>query len=274
MELPDLPKHSSLIEALRREVESSDWWRWLELGCSLAAGRGDEQSDVDVAVGHRLMNGPELEAAGNALVRGIGSPSGVLVHAEASWPEHIIRFAVEYETGVQLDLVLMPADHRPGLPDGSVAVVDKDGLLADVWTPPVAEATAEQARQWTMLGWWALSNVAKYVRRTSLFEAIDALTDARTQALRLFAVGRGIPYAAFGLTSLLDFEPFEVPDRLAVTYAGPSDPDAVLDAAWAVWDLLDAAASAAAAELDVDLTTAWADIARARLRAADSRTEA
>lgn len=174
--------------------------------------------------------------------------------------------------GVQLDLMLMPAERRPGLPQSSVALVDKDGLLADVWTPPVAEATADQAREWTMLGWWALSNVAKYVRRASLFEAVAALADARAHALRLFAVARGIPYPAFGLTSLLDFEPFELPDELRATYALPSQPDAVIDAAWAVSDLLGAGAADVGRKFGVDLATAWAGIARARLRAAGNQS--
>jgi hypothetical protein len=122
-----------------------------------------------------------------------------------------------------------------------------------------------------MLGWWALSNVAKYVQRSSLFEAVEALQEARTQALRLFAASREVPYPAFGLTSLLDFEPFQVPDRLGATYSTPSHAEDVLDAAWALVDLLTEAADDASDHLGVTLESPWADIATARLRTADRR---
>ncbi|MEL6985171.1 MAG: hypothetical protein AAFO29_22250, partial [Actinomycetota bacterium] len=63
---PDLPRHAEVIDALRREVETSDAWRWLELSCSLATGRGDGLSDIDVGVGH---DGPvdEVRSQGLAL---------------------------------------------------------------------------------------------------------------------------------------------------------------------------------------------------------------
>ena len=267
MRWPDLPAHSALIERLLEEVEAGEAWRWLDLCCSLASGRGDELSDIDVGVGHRV-DAEELGARGIELVEAVGANHGVLVHAEDRWPSGVLRFAVEYRSGVQLDLVAMPAEHRPGLPDASIALVDKDGDLGESWTPPVATATATQAREWIMLGWWAVSNIAKYLRRGSLFEAVEALRDARTQCLRLHAVGQGIPYPAFGLTSLLDYEPYEVPDQLAAAHAIPESPADVLKAAWAVVGLLDSSAEHAAAALDTDLSTPWAAVARVRLEAA------
>lgn len=259
-----------MVEELRREVASGDVWRWLELSCSLAAGRGDELSDIDVGVGH-VVSDDELSAEGTALVEAIGQPLDVLVHSEGSWPAGILRFAVEYDNGVQLDLVLMPVSRRPGLPEGSVALVDKDGALAEPWTPPVAAVTAREAREWTMLGWWALSDVAKYVRRSSLFEAVEALQAARTQALRLFAASREVPYPGFGLTSLLDFEPFQLPHQLDATYSTPSRAEDVLDAAWALVDLLADTSGSTSDRLGVTLETPWSEIARARLRTADPR---
>ena len=43
---------------------------------------------------------------------------------------------------------------------------------------------------------------------------------------RLWATGGGVPYPAFGLTSLLDFAPFQLPGALADTYAVPEHFDA------------------------------------------------
>ena len=88
----------------------------------------------------------------------------------------------------------MPADSRRGLPDRSIAVVDKDQRLADVITPPVRlPPSVEMAREWVVLGWWAIATADKYVRRRSLFEAVQAIDEARTHALRLWAAGRGVP---------------------------------------------------------------------------------
>jgi hypothetical protein len=268
--LSNLPAHSKLVDRLRQAVASNEKWRWLELSCSLAAERGDELSDVDVGIGH-ITTADQLVADGTALLEAVGKPLDVLAHSERSWPDGILRFAVEYDNGLQLDLVLMPASQRPGLPDGSVALVDKDGHLDQPWTPPVADATASDAREWTMLGWWALSNVAKYVARNSLFEAVQALHEARTQAVRLFAAGRGIPYPEFGLTSLLDFEPVQLPARLEETYATPSSAQRVLDAGWALVGLLAESSRSAGNRFDTSLDTPWAEIATTRLRTVDPR---
>lgn len=265
--VPDLPRHAEVIDALRREVETSGAWRWLELSCSLASGRGDDLSDVDVGIGHDLAV-DELRPSGLLLIEALGTPLDVLVHRQDSWPPGILRFAVEYASSVQLDLVIMPAGHRPGLPEGSIAVVDKDSRLSEAWTPPVATVEGEQAREWAMLGWWALSNTAKYVRRQSLFEAVESLSESRTQALRLFAAGRRVPYPSFGLTTLLNFEPFELPAQLEDTYSLPTDPGRIIAAAWAMADLLRSTSSAAGEALGQDLSTPWQAVAESRLQLA------
>ncbi len=255
-----------MLDALRREVEANDAWRWLELSCSLAADRGDALSDIDVGIGHGLPI-EDLRSRGLALVAAVGTPLDVLVHREDSWPPRILRFAVEYATGVQLDLVIMPVDQRPGLPDGSIALVDKDGWLSEPWTPPVATTNDDQVREWVMLGWWALSNIAKYVQRGSLFEAVESLREARTQVLRLFAVSRGVPYPSFGLTSLLDVEPFDVPGQLHETYSMPRDPADIIAAAWVIADLLTSTSRDAGDVLGEDLSTPWRAVAETRLQA-------
>lgn len=236
----DLPRHAAVIDALRGAVDASDAWRWLEVCCSLAAGRGDEWSDVDAGVGYGDAFDPaDLDTAGVELVHAAGEPVDVLAHVMPGWPPETRRFAVEYRNGVQLDLVLMPATRRVGLPTGAVAVVDKDGDLAEPWSPPVeGPPSPAEAREWLMLGWWAVSDVAKYARRGSLFEAVERLTEARQHALRLHAAAAGVPFPSFGLVSLLDFPPFELPPGLAATYATPTSVDEVLAAARAIADLL------------------------------------
>jgi hypothetical protein len=151
-----------------------------------------------------------------------------------------------------------------------VAVVDKDGRLAEPWQPPVEDQpTADVAREWLLLGWWALSDVGKHLGRSSLHEAVDRLAETRQQALRLHAVGEGTPFPSFGIVSLLDFPPYRLPDGLDATYALPTDRAAVLAAALAAADLLEGAAERAGQRLGVSLATPWADAARRRLLAVD-----
>lgn len=265
--LAHLPRHAALVERLRRAVEADDELRWFEIGCSIGRGTADELSDIDAAVGYAsALDDDQIEAAGTDLVARGGSFADILVHRDPAWPAGTSRFAVEYDDDVQLDLVLMPAARRPGLPDGSFAPVDKDGRLDGPWRPPVADPpSAETAREWTILAWWAVSDAAKYLRRGSWFEAEARIAAARGHALQLHAVARGVPYPAFGLVSLLDFPPFELPDRLGATYGDPTDPASVLAAAEAVADLLRTASTGAGLALGADLSTPCAAIAVRRL---------
>jgi hypothetical protein len=263
----DLPAHAELLDRLTAAIESDERWRWLEVGCSLAAGRADELSDIDAGAGYAGDLTPDqLNHVGLRLVQAGGPIVDHLVHSMPGSPPEVVRFAVEYQSGVQLDLVLAPAGSRLGLPDVSVAAIDKDDQLATKWTPPVAgPPSIDQAREWTMLGWWAVSDATKYIRRGSLFEAAERVAEVRTYALQLFATGRRIPYPSFGLTSLLDYPPFELPERLAGTYPSPADRADVVRSLGATVDLLASSSASAGEELGADLTTPWADLARARL---------
>ena len=104
-----------------------------------------------------------------------------------------------------------------------------------------------------MLGWWAVSDTAKYLHRHSLFEAADRIAAAREFSLRLHAAANQIPDPGYGLTSLLDHEPYELPADLADTYCRPDDPAAVVVAAQAVAALLHACATRAQATIGTDL---------------------
>jgi len=271
-----LPRHAAVVRRLAAAVHGNERLRWLELCCSLAAGRADELSDVDAGVGYEAdLSEAELEAEGMALVQAAGEADDglgvldVLVHVLPGWPpETTRRFAVEYGSGVQLDLVLLPAGRRQGLPEGALAVVDKDGRLVQPWRPRVADPPdAGQAREWAMFAWWALSDAAKYLRRGSPYEAAERVAEARTQALRLVAVARRVAYPSFGLPSLLDADPPALPDGLAGTYGLPADPASLRAAALATAALLRNAAAGAGEVLGADLDTVWAAKADARLAA-------
>ncbi len=264
-----LARHRDLIDTLTRLVADDEEFRWFEVGCSLGAGRADQHSDIDAGVGYR-GDGTNVEALGRRLVSNAGAIVDLLIHRMAGRDPGSIRCAVEYASGVQLDLVVMPASHSLGLPDETIAVVDKDGTLATPWTPDVAgPPSAREAREWAYLAWWALSDVAKYVSRGSLFEALDRLAAARGFVLRLVAVGSETRYPSFGLTSILDFRPGALPATLAATYCR-AEATAVVDAAEATADLLTEATAEAAAALGETIDVPSAVLSRARLERASA----
>lgn len=214
---------------MRDAVELEPRLRWFDVSCSLGVGLGDELSDVDCAVGYAEPLGDEdLEELGTQLASGVGNVTDMLAHVMEGFPPVTLRFAVEYDDEVQLDLVLMPSAVMAGLRDREVAIVDKDRALVGTTTSSLYGPPDERrAREWALMAWWWVSDVAKYLERGSLFEAAEPIALVRQQALRLFAASLDVPYPLFGLTSLLDYEPFRLPNGLAETYPLPSNRSAV-----------------------------------------------
>lgn len=265
-----LPRHGRLIRALRDAIAADGRWRWFEASCSLGAGRGDELSDVDAAAGYaEPLTIDEVEQLGAQLVTGVGEVVDMLVHQMDGWQPETRRFAVEYADAVQLDLVLMPTRWVTGLRHGEVAILDKDGNLADTVTSHEYGPPDERGvREWVLMAWWWISDIAKYLRRGSLFEAAERIALVRQHALKLDAVARGVPYPLFGLTSLLDEEPFELPDGLVDTYPVPADHASVATAASAVVALLADCSDRAAHKAGYNLSTPWERTSRERLAVA------
>ena len=263
-----LPAHAAVVDALAAAVERDDRWRSMLVGCSLGAGRGDDLSDIDAGVSHDgALSGDELVAAGLELATLVGPPRDLLAHRMEGWPPDSCRIAAEYEHGVQLDLALFPAPWRRSRPT-EVAIVDKDGDLADlvVVAADVADHRRRaQAREWTMLGWWAVSAAAKYIARRSTFEAAMAIDAARGHALGLAALAQDAPDPRHGLVSILDDADGRLPDGLAATYGRPDHADEIRRAGVAVADLLAASVGAVEQRFALDLDTPWAALARTRL---------
>ena len=154
-----LPRHARLIAELREVMVADDRWRWFSVGCSLGSGRGDELSDIDCGAGFaEPFDVDDLELAGRELVTSVGEVTDVLVHLWEGMPTDTRRFAVEYTDLPQLDLVVLPASRMPGLRDGEVAIVDKDGTLARAATSALhGPPGAGVAREWTLMAWWWVS---------------------------------------------------------------------------------------------------------------------
>jgi hypothetical protein len=151
------------------------------------------------------------------------------------------------------------------VPD-AVVLHDPDGHLARPYRPVVLSATAADVREWTLLGWCALADATKYLRRRSVWEALSRLEEARGLALRLWAAGQGVDYPLFRLTSLLDDPTATLPASLDATSAR-ADWDEVRRAVVACAELLDRATGAARAALGSGEPTPMAAYVRGRLAA-------
>jgi len=217
---PALTNHRLLLIRLVRAVEQNPLWRFLMVSCSLARGVADQDSDLDVGLGvdeaawdHAMLALPPLLAS-------LGDVVDQLQHqlAAASGVLHQRTF-VQYANGVQLDLVAFPAALRVGRPPETVVLYDPDQRLVHTWLPSSYSADPATVREWAFLGWIALANLDKYLRRGSLWEALDQLHEARTQVWRLWAVTYDITYPAFGLTSVLDSPQIDPPPNIAATVA-------------------------------------------------------
>ncbi|HVX45142.1 MAG TPA: hypothetical protein VHC49_14730 [Mycobacteriales bacterium] len=217
-------RQRDLLGRLLAVMEPDPRWRWLELGCSLARGAGDEFSDVDCGAG--ATDWPGILDGIEDLVNRLGSSVDILRQSMGAQHTHVF---VQYSDGLQLSLVVSPADSRPGLPPGSVALLDRDGRLARPFTPSAFAGTAEELREWTFLGWIALSDLVKYLRRGSVWEAHARLAEVRDLIFRLWAAERGLDYPRFGLTSVLDAPDAALPPRIEETVAG-LEPDGLLRA--------------------------------------------
>jgi hypothetical protein len=127
-----------------------------------------------------------------------------------------------------------------------------DGLAAEASGPG-----AGQVREWAFGGWCALADLAKYVRRGSAWEALDRLHEGRTQLWRLHAAASRIADPQYGLTSVLDFAPDDIPAGIEQTVAGLALPS-LLAAARQTARLLTAAGQRLPADLQAALPHAMA----------------
>lgn len=251
----DLATQARLLRALVTAVNADPRWDALDLGCSLAAGRADALSDVDVGLWHTPGARP-ADGDVDALVRGLGD----VIDVSAQPWDGVPRWWVQYADGVQLDLVVFDAAERTGRAPGAVALVDRSGRGATGFVPEVLGVRTGEPRAWLLDGWEALANVAKYLHRGSLLEAVDQLHRARQQMFRLWAAGEGVDYPSFGLTSLLDTTSATLPPGVEATY-----PTVATSAVAAAADALAQLLHAAGRHADPALDTPLAEYVMARL---------
>jgi len=215
---------------------------------------------------------PDALSAVGPMLAEIGDQVDLLEHRIATWGDlSHRRFFAQYRNGVQVDLVALPVSARPGMPVGSIALYDPDGRLQKTLTSRLERASAENVREWAFLGWIALANLDKYLRRGSTWEGFEQLHEARTQLWRLSAVASRAAYPAFGLTSVLDQSPPTIPGGPEQTVATLA-PNDLRRAAIALASLLERISAGAAEAVGGAVPDAMAGFVSQRLAEGDAQT--
>jgi hypothetical protein len=141
--------------------------------------------------------------------------------------------------GVQLDLMVWPVTAWSGMhpPDTVVLHATRD-VFTHPWDVVRSMPTAGRLHEWYFLGWWALLDADKYLRRGSPWEARQRLEEARTAVWRLSAAAQRLPFPEYGITSLLDAQTSRLPNDVDATATG-LDPAGLREALDACAMLLD-----------------------------------
>ena len=268
-------------------VDRCEAWplvRSLLVGCSLGRGAADALSDIDAALGvdaERSQAGADRVATAEAMVVAalpdLGPLVDVLRHPTGTAEQWTRRIFAQFGDGTQLDLATVAqADieirrrgggapdfiplYQVSTPPDSKAP-DAQPLASRAQPggePPAAYAvTGNQVREWAFLGWCALIDADKYLRRGSLWEAHNRLHQARHHTWALWAAAHGALYPWHGLSQVLDHDPGNLPPGVEATVAGLDTAD-LYRATRASADVLSTVSAAAARRHPADLPMAMA----------------
>jgi hypothetical protein len=257
----------------------------LLVGCSLGRGAADELSDIDAALG---VDAPRGEAGAGrvrtmetmvvAALPELGALVDVLRHPTGPASQHVRRIFAQFADGTQLDLAVVAdaeieaRSRAGGAPDFvSLYQAPSPRMPADDGTsggeaPDAYAVSSEQVREWAFLGWSALIDADKYLRRGSLWEAHSRLHEARHHIWALWAAAQGAMYPWHGLSQVLDHDPADLPPGVESTVASLNAAD-LRRAARASAGVLATASEAAARRHPAELPVAMADyVTRALFR--------
>jgi hypothetical protein len=253
----------------------------LTVGCSLGRGAGDALSDIDAALGVAAERGDAgagrvlpVEAALVRALPGMAPLVDVLRHRAGGPGKLACRVFAQFTDRTQLDLaVIAEAEVRrgdaapdfvslyrvPG-PDGEYPVTGGQTGAPRASAgdhPPAHVVSGGQIREWAFLGWVALIDADKYLRRGSVWEAHSRLHEAREHIWALWAVVVGAIYPWHGLSQVLDEDPGNLPPGIESTVAG-LDPAGLRRAVTASAAVLAEVSAAAARRCPAELPTAMA----------------
>jgi hypothetical protein len=214
--LPDeLDGQKAIMLGLLDWCEADERAKYLVVACSVGRGAGDRLSDLDMGMG---LSSGDFDAAvrdAHQAINGVAELVDSYTHKLPGVAMPHERIFAQYANRCQVDMVVIPASEKyPGVKD-EVKLYDPEGIRATIWEPTAV--TPKQVREWAFNGWACLADVGKYLRRGSAWEALERLHQARAEHWRLLATVHEVPNPQYGITSLLDFAPEQVPDRLAAT---------------------------------------------------------
>jgi hypothetical protein len=248
----------------------------LLVGCSLGRGAADALSDIDAALGIDAPPGEVgaervgiMEATVVASLPELGVLVDVLRHPTGPARQHVRRIFAQFADGTQLDLAVVAdaeieARRRAGGAPDFVSLYQADSappdprMPADGEPPDAYAVTGDQVREWAFLGWIALIDADKYLRRGSVWEAHSRLQEARHHIWALWAAAQGAMYPWHGLSQVLDHDPADLPPGIESTVADLDAAD-LRRAVRASAGVLAAASEAAARRHPADLPAAMAE---------------
>jgi hypothetical protein len=234
----ELAGQQALLTGLADYCAADPRVRWLVIGCSLGRAAADRLSDLDLGAGVTAADFDAARAGLRAAVDGLGDLVESFEHQLPGVTGPHARIFAQYADRGQVDLVVFPDTVDAGtIPD--VVVLHDPGHVVTI-APRPSPVTPELAREWAFLGWCAVADLGKYLRRGSPWEARARLEEAREQLWKLQAAAAGVAQPQYGLTSILDFAPAVLPPAMAATVAG-LEPAGLLAAGREVARLLSAA---------------------------------
>lgn len=270
---PEMDRHREAIAAFAQLCADNRAVSSFSVGCSLGRGSGDELSDIDAAVGVSTVRGSagaadvqDVEAWVLGTLPALGEVVDVLRTGSNSTDFVIRQVFVQFTDGLQLDLAVIAEDEvRRGeaAPD-FVPVVWRESALNSTAGPSTYEVSPEQIREWSFLGWRALLDADKYLRRGSVWEAHQRVHEARDRIWMLWAAARGAAYPWHGLSQVLDDSPDLLPPNIETTVAG-LDADDLRRAVIAAAQVLEDSSAAAGTAWNARLPSALADYTRQTL---------
>jgi len=245
----------------------------LSVGCSLGRGAADALSDIDAALGIATAPGQAgagpvlaMEATVTGLLPSLGPVVDVLRHRVGPADKFARRIFAQFADGTQLDLaIIAEAEVRRGDAGPDFVSLYRAGNQPEAGpagprnpAPRADTVTGDQVREWAFLGWCALIDADKYLRRGSLWEAHNRLHEARHHIWALWAAAVGAIYPWHGLSQVLDHDPRNLPPGIESTVAGLDHAD-LRRAAQASVSVLTQVSAAAAQRCPAELPAAMAD---------------
>ena len=235
---PDLDEHGRVLRALVAAAHADPRIRALQVQGSVGRGEADRHSDLDLGV---LVEASGWEEAAG-LVQGLVAGLDAIVDAHlellpSAEDARMLRAWAQLDSGIQVDLLALPAGERLGSgPDGRT-LYDPDLLVLKTDHPERMAAPA-QVERWSFLSWHSLADAAKAYERGRLLLATELLNPSRQALISCWGAAHGLDYAAYAnvVAAALGVScPW--PEGLELTYAQPADPGSLRAALLQLADL-------------------------------------